>query len=77
MRSVQILMDEALIAAVDREARRRRSDRSKLVRAALATFLAAERVRDKEERYRRGYGRNPQRVEEIAPWETVQAWPED
>jgi hypothetical protein len=48
-----------------------------LVRAALATFLAAERVRDKEERYRRGYGRNPQRVEEIAPWETVQAWPED
>jgi metal-responsive CopG/Arc/MetJ family transcriptional regulator len=77
MKPIQILMDERLLAAVDREAKRRRSDRSKLVRAALTAFLADSRRRTLEEQYRRAYRQAPQRTDEIEPWEHIQAWPED
>jgi metal-responsive CopG/Arc/MetJ family transcriptional regulator len=77
MRPIQILMDERLIREVDREAKRRRTDRSKLMRAALQAFLAGARRQALDERYRRGYEVKPQRRDEIEPWEEIQAWPEE
>lgn len=70
-------MDEKLVAAVDREAQRRKSNRSKIVRAALALFLADSRRRALEEQYRRGYETSPQRKDEYDLFEEIQAWPED
>jgi metal-responsive CopG/Arc/MetJ family transcriptional regulator len=70
-------MDEELIRAVDGMARRRGSNRSKLVRAALAQLVAAERCAALEAQHRRGYQRHPQRPEEVEPWEAIQRWPED
>ncbi len=77
MKAVQILMEEELIDAVDREAKRLRSDRSKLVRAALTQFLAESRTRALEERHRKGYEKKPQRLREVTEWETAERWPED
>ena len=77
MRPIQILMDEKLIREVDREAKRRRTDRSKLMRAALEAFLAEARRQALDERYRRGYEVKPQRRDEIEAWEEIQAWPEE
>lgn len=73
MKAVQILMDEDLIKAVDREAKRERSDRSKLVRAALVRYLAEQRRRDDEARHRQGYARKPVVRGEF--WEP-DTWPE-
>ena len=66
-----------MLERVDRAAKRLRSDRSKLVRLALARFLADERRRDLEERHRAAYRRRPQRADEVEPWGAVQAWPEE
>ena len=77
MKAVQILMQAELLEAVDREARRRRSDRSKLVREALARFLEDTNRRALEEQHRRGYQMKPQRRDEISPWQKVQRWPRD
>jgi metal-responsive CopG/Arc/MetJ family transcriptional regulator len=77
MKPIQILMDEALIRALDREAKLRHSDRSKLVREAVTAHLAALRRRSQDEQYRRGYAKHPQRAKESQLWEGIQEWPED
>lgn len=77
MKAVQILMDEDLIQAVDEEAREQGTDRSKLVRMAIANLLTEMRRRRLEEQHRKGYMQHPQSKEEVAPWEEIQEWPED
>ena len=77
MKAVQILMDEDLIEAVDNEARQQGTDRSKLVRTAIANLLAEMRRRRLEEQHRNGYVHHPQSKEEVVPWEEIQEWPEN
>jgi len=76
MKAIQILMDEALLRDLDQEARRRGTDRSKLIRMASARLLRDLRRRDLEARHRRGYVDEPQDVDELRAWEEVQEWPE-
>ena len=76
MKAIQILMDEALLRDLDQEARRRGTDRSKLIRMASARLLRELRRRDLETRHRRGYVDEPQDVDEVRAWEEVQEWPE-
>jgi hypothetical protein len=77
MKAVQILMDEELIAAVDQEAKRRRSDRSKLVRTALTRYLADSRRGTLEQQHIHGYQKRPQRKRDLTAWERAQQWPEE
>ena len=77
MKPVQILLEEGLIRDVDQEARRQRIDRSKLIRQALARYLAGVRREKLEEQHRAGYLRHPQRPDDVAQWERLQQWPED
>ena len=74
---IQILMEESLLAAVDREARRRGSDRSKLIRAAVERWLEEAKRREREERYVRSLQSDPGEPKEAAAWESIQVWPED
>lgn len=77
MKPVQILMDEELLASLDRTARLSRSTRSRLIREAVQRHLAYLQRVLREEQHRRGYEQQPQNVEELAEWEAVQTWPED
>jgi metal-responsive CopG/Arc/MetJ family transcriptional regulator len=77
MKPIQVMMDERLLKAVDSEAKRLRSDRSKLIRLALARYLTEARRRSLEEQDRQGYVKRPQRRDETDPWLEIQAWPED
>jgi hypothetical protein len=52
-------------------------NRSELVRRALREHLGRLRVVDLEERDRRGYQAQPQRIEEYHPWEEAATWPEE
>jgi hypothetical protein len=77
MRAVQILMDEKELKLIDREARRRGTDRSKLMREAMRRYLL-KLVRDADEaQYVASYRALPQESAELRRWEKIQAWPED
>lgn len=76
MRTVQMTLDEKLVAAVDKVARRLGMSRSAFAREALRTALHTARVRELERRHREGYERNPVRKGEFDVWSSEQKWPE-
>jgi len=74
MRTVQMTLDDELVAAVDRAARRLRTTRSSFTRDALRAALERVRVRDLENKHRDGYRRKPVKRTEFAVWEREQVW---
>jgi metal-responsive CopG/Arc/MetJ family transcriptional regulator len=76
MRTVQMTLDERLVAAVDRAAKRLGMSRSAFTREALRAALEAARVRALERRQREGYERHPIRKGEFDVWNAEQRWPE-
>ena len=77
MQTIQVVLDTKLLKAADTAAKRRKVNRSALIRLAIQEHLSRLRLTDIEERDRRGYQAQPQRTEEYLPWEETAAWPED
>ena len=75
MQTVQIVLDQDLLRATDRAARRTKQNRSALVRDALREHLRRLEIRIREERDRDGYRRQPQTDDEHQAWEAEAAWP--
>jgi metal-responsive CopG/Arc/MetJ family transcriptional regulator len=75
MQIVQIVLDEKLLQAADRAAKRTRRNRSALVRDALREHLRRLELRASEERDRQGYSRHPQGEADARGWEAEAAWP--
>ena len=75
MQIVQIVLDEKLLQAADKAARRTRKNRSALVRDALREHLRSLEMRAREERDRAGYMKQPQTVEYRLGWEAEATWP--
>ena len=76
MKTVQMTLDEDLVASVDRVARKQGKSRSAFTREALREALARVRARALEERHRAGYAGKPVRRGEFSRWEAEQVWPE-
>jgi metal-responsive CopG/Arc/MetJ family transcriptional regulator len=70
-----VVLEERLLRAADRAARRLKLNRSAFIREALREHLKRLRSRDKEQLDRHGYERFPD--DEFAVWDGVAAWPED
>jgi metal-responsive CopG/Arc/MetJ family transcriptional regulator len=77
MQTIQVVLDSKLLKAADTAARRRKVNRSALIRQALQEHLGRLRLTELEDRDRRGYQSQPQRIEEYLQWEESAAWPED
>lgn len=77
MHTIQVVLDEKLLRAADRTARRLKQNRSALLRDALREHLARLAVKEKERLDREGYLRKPYDAAEMAVWDKVLAWPED
>lgn len=77
MQTIQVVLDTKLLKAADTAAKRRKVNRSALIRQALQEHLSRVRLMDLEERDRRGYEEQPQRIEEYRPWEETAVWPGD
>ena len=77
MTTLQVVLEDSLLAATDRAARRLKVNRSALVRDALREHLRRLSVLDKERRDREGYARRPIAEDEFRVWDKVTAWPED
>ncbi len=74
MKTVQMTLEEELIAAVDRVARQLKTTRSGFTRRALKTALEEIRIQELEDRHRDGYRRHPPKKGELDVWEKEQAW---
>jgi metal-responsive CopG/Arc/MetJ family transcriptional regulator len=75
MQTIQVVLEEDLLRAADRAARRLKVNRSMLVRQALRAHLASLARRAREEADRAGYERVP--ADREAVWEKAGAWPEE
>ena len=74
MKTVQMTLDDDLVSAVDRTARRLGTTRSAFTRAALRAALDRMRTRELERKHREGYARKPVRKREFSVWEREQVW---
>jgi metal-responsive CopG/Arc/MetJ family transcriptional regulator len=74
MKTVQMTLDEELVAAVDHLARRLKTTRSAFARDALREALARYRMKELEQKHRIGYQRHPVAGGEFDAWQSEQQW---
>ena len=77
MATIQIVIDEPLLRAADRAARKHKVNRSSLMRKALREHLDRLRIRELEKADLEGYAKIPEDLREGALWDKVAAWPDD
>jgi metal-responsive CopG/Arc/MetJ family transcriptional regulator len=76
MKTVQMTLDENLIASVDKIAKRLGTTRSAFTRQALKTALREVRINEMERKHREGYKHKPVKRGEFEDWEAEQVWVE-
>jgi metal-responsive CopG/Arc/MetJ family transcriptional regulator len=72
---VQVVIGKELLQATDRVARRRRVNRSALVRDALRAYLRTLAISERERQDRAGHAATGDR--EFAAWDRMAAWPDE
>jgi metal-responsive CopG/Arc/MetJ family transcriptional regulator len=77
METIQVVLDQKLLRATDKAARRAGKNRSALVRDALRLYLKETRIQELERLDREGYQRTPDTEDDLQGWERVAVWPEE
>ncbi|GJL56615.1 MAG: hypothetical protein NPIRA02_37470 [Nitrospirales bacterium] len=76
MKTVQMTLDEGLLVAVDKAARRIGTTHSGFTRDALRLALENLQMAEFEQKHREGYRRKPVKPGEFSDWEEEQVWVE-
>jgi len=76
MRTVQMTLDEELVAAVDSVTKKLGTTRSAFAREALRSALKKVKTSELERKQRLGYTRKPVKKGEFDVWENEQNWGE-
>ena len=76
MKSIQITVDEGLLARLDADEEVRRDGRSAVIRRAADEYLRQRRRRAIAEQYARAYGADGRLDEAFSGWEQEGAWPD-
>ncbi len=76
MKTVQMTLDEDLVDAVDKAAKRIGTTRSAFAREALRVAIGKVQMKELEKKHRDGYRRKPVGKGEFSVWEEEQAWGE-
>ena len=74
MRTVQMTMDEDLVAQVDRAAKKMNTTRSGFTRQVLRKALEELTTKELVARYAEGYRKLPAEPGEFDVWENEQVW---
>ena len=74
MRSIQMTLDENLVAAVDKVAKELHTTRSAFTRDALREAIERITIQLMEQKHRQGYKEQPVNTEEFSVWENEQNW---
>jgi metal-responsive CopG/Arc/MetJ family transcriptional regulator len=77
METIHVVLDEKLLRATDKAARRAGKNRSALVRDALHHYLRDLQIQELERRDREGYQRYPDTEDDLQGWEQVTSWPSE
>ena len=77
METIQVVLDEPLLLAANRLAKKAKVNRSVLIRTTLSEYLKRQRHEDLVEQERRSYLEKPDSVAEAEAWARIAAWPED
>lgn len=75
--TIQIVLEPDLLKEANKAAKRKKINRSALIRDALREHLNQERIRELERQEELAYQRIPDDPKEFEPWLKVQVWPED
>jgi len=74
MRTVQMTLDDDLVADVDRIVKELGVNRSAFARQALREAVGRHSIRQLEQQHRQGYSRLPVGADEFSVWEDEQDW---
>ena len=74
MKTVQMTLEEDLVARVDEVVRELHTTRSAFTREALQAAVERVNVRKQELQHQRGYRQHPVRAAEFSVWEDEQEW---
>ena len=74
MRTIQMTLDDDLVESVDHIVKELKTSRSAFTRQALREAIAGFRLKQQEEKHRRGYERHPVAKDEFSVWEKEQNW---
>lgn len=76
MKTIQMTIDEPLLAEVDRVIQALDTTRSAFIREALQLALQKYQIAEMEQRHAQGYAHHPVEPGEFDVWEAEQAWGE-
>ena len=76
MKTIQMTIDENLLADVDRAVDEMGTNRSLFIRNALQSALRQHAVEKLEERHAAGYTEQPPADDEVVEWASEQLWGE-
>jgi metal-responsive CopG/Arc/MetJ family transcriptional regulator len=77
METIQVVLEEALLKAADRAAKKLKTNRSALFRDALRAHLKSIDAAEREKRDREGYEKYPDLLDRPAVWDQVADWPDE
>ena len=74
LKTIQITLPQELLAKIDQTVTELDTNRSAFARQAFEDALFRLRIEQMERQDAEGYPRQPQDLEEIALWESIQDW---
>lgn len=74
MKTIQMTIDDDLLAAVDCATENLQTNRSAFIRSALHLALRQHSIEQLEQQHAAGYIRSPSAPNEFAVWEAEQQW---
>jgi metal-responsive CopG/Arc/MetJ family transcriptional regulator len=74
MRTIQMTLDDELVATVDRVVKQLKTSRSAFTRKALKDAIKQVNIKMLEDKHKKGYGHHPVDKMEFSLWESEQAW---
>lgn len=76
MKTIELTIEESMLAEVDQATRALEMTREDFVRTALERAVRQREMIALEQTHARGYINQPQTAEEVAEWENEQVWGE-
>jgi metal-responsive CopG/Arc/MetJ family transcriptional regulator len=76
VKTVQMTLDDDLLATVDKVVKELKTTRSSFTRDALRAAVRKRQIQELERKHREGYRRKPVKTGEFSDWENEQVWGE-
>jgi metal-responsive CopG/Arc/MetJ family transcriptional regulator len=74
MRTIQMTLDDELVATVDQVVKKLKTTRSAFARTALRNAVKQVNIKQLEKKHKKGYGQHPSDKMEFSVWEAEQEW---